>query len=111
MQPGFIRNILAGLMVLLFGLSITPKITLHDLVANHKDKPYRVNDSKNKQIDVSGFHCYCDNLVVESPFLDECAALHIASITVPRRTFSSAARPFYFTSRFYFALRGPPDIS
>jgi hypothetical protein len=58
-------------MLVLFAFSNTPKKILHDLLADHKDSPVKTRDSKTPQLDVSGFRCNCDNLVVESPFLDE----------------------------------------
>ena len=111
MRKGFIRNVLAGLMVLLFAFSITPKIMLHDLIANHKDRPYAVNDSNTKEIDASGFHCHYDNLVVESPFLDDCFPVGITQLPAPEQLFSLAPNRFHFATHFYFGLRGPPFTS
>jgi hypothetical protein len=111
MQKGFIRNVLAGLMVLLFAFSITPKIMLHDLVADHKDRPYAVNDSNTKEIDASGFHCHYDNLVVESPFLADCFPIGAPQLPAHEQVFSLAANHFHFATHFYFALRAPPFTS
>jgi hypothetical protein len=107
-KSGVIRNALAGLMVLLFAFSITPKILLHDLIADHKDRPIGTIDSKTRQFDASGYHCHCDDLVVESPFLDDCFSLHIKPIADPGSQYCVSDHLFHFTPRFYFALRGPP---
>lgn len=110
MQQRCIRSVFAGLTILLFAFSITPKIMLHDLVANHKDRPFTANDSNSKEFDVSGFHCHVDNLVVESPFLGECLAPALIPRLVHKPVFSLTTHRFHFTAHFYFALRGPPAV-
>jgi hypothetical protein len=109
MQQGFKKNMLAGLMVLLIAFSITPKIMLHDLIADHKDGSYHANDTKTKLFDPSGFHCHCDNLVVESPFMDDGVSLGFIPLTFHQRMISLSANHFHCSVQFNFALRGPPS--
>jgi hypothetical protein len=95
-------------MLVLFAFSITPKKILHDLVADHKDTPVKTSDSKTPQFDVSGFRCNCDNLVVESPFLNEGPALEIILtsfyFTPPVETDNNLS----VVHLYYATLRGPP---
>ena len=108
LRKGIIRNLLAGLMLILFALSIMPKKTLHDLIANHKDTPFKSNSSKALQFNLSGFSCKCDNLVVESPFIIDIAPVEIAISPANLLQFSEITNNFNFGHHFYIELRGPP---
>jgi hypothetical protein len=66
----FFQRIIAFFVLAVFAFSITPKIALHDFVANHKDTPIKSNAQKQAQLHNAGFNCNADNLVVESPFTD-----------------------------------------
>jgi hypothetical protein len=57
----------------LFAFSITPKIVLHNLVANHKDGKTKTSlpDAYSTQLSKASFNCQCDNLISESPFVAE----------------------------------------
>jgi len=61
----------AGTVLLLFAfcLGITPKKTLHDWFANHKDTTSSAPVSKTQQLSKAGFNCNCENLVAESHFV------------------------------------------
>jgi hypothetical protein len=105
-----IKRFSAGLLLLLFAFSNTPKKTLHDFFARHKDVPVRFTASKTVQLTQSGFNCHCDDLVVEFPY--------IASTPVPDPVTPALCRPVAYpemrTSFFpaparYFELRGPPE--
>jgi hypothetical protein len=109
MQQGFKKNMLAGWMILLFAYSITPKIMLHDLIADHKDGTYRSNDTKTSRFDPSGFHCHCENLVVQSPFMDNGVFHGFIPMIIHERLFSLSANHFRCSAQFNFALRGPPS--
>ena len=67
----YTKRILGFFLMVLFGFSMMPKKTIHDLFAKHKDSTGLVRDSKVDQISWAGFHCNCENLVVESPFIGE----------------------------------------
>jgi hypothetical protein len=104
-----IRPFLAGIMLALFALAITPKILIHTLVAHHIDRHLSLDYGKNDQYNKAGFHCTIDNLVVESPFLDHTIAIELG---LPK-FFSKDDLPSYkdhlSSSHFIFGLRGPPS--
>ena len=52
---------------MLFAFSVTPKIFLHVLAANHTDRPANNKDSKT-QISKAGFSCAVESVVAESSF-------------------------------------------
>ncbi|HVM87856.1 MAG TPA: hypothetical protein VMT76_06680 [Puia sp.] len=97
-------------MLIVFAFSVTPKILLHNLVADHRDTPLAHNYSHDQQVSKTGFNCNCDNLVVESPFVNNIDRIDV-KIT---RNFSEQyiAYTNYFISlhQVYFTLRGPPLI-
>jgi hypothetical protein len=104
-----IKRFSAGLLLLLFAFSNTPKKTLHDFFARHKDVPIRSSVSKTARFVQSGFNCHCDDLVVELPF--------IASTPLPSPATVAPCRPVAYPEiRTLFApapprytgLRGPP---
>jgi hypothetical protein len=105
-----IRQLLAGFFLLLFAYGVTPKITLHNLVANHKDgrtkKP--VSSPAATQFSTASFNCQCDNLISESPFV---TAVQSSYITV-ETSFAAYKRVYvetvYSTQQFCSSLRGPP---
>jgi hypothetical protein len=102
-----IKRLAAGLLLFVFILSITPKQWLHDLVTNHKDS-WAVSFAGKQTITSTGFHCNCDNLVAESPFIyyDGPAEPGIAASFVLHQTATSGR---IISSYHYFSsLRGPP---
>jgi len=98
-------------MLALFALGITPKILIHSLVAGHKDTAVSRNPDKADKYGTAGFHCTVDNLVLESPFVDDPAAI---TTGIPQR-FAELAFPAYkghlSSSHFIVGLRGPPSVS
>jgi hypothetical protein len=100
--------VLAVVMLLIFGFSITPKIILHDIVANHKDTPFQSNHNQTAQLSAAGFSCNCDNLVVESPYTKDFNALQIKTILFFKSHFADVVSSFYSQHHFYSGLRGPP---
>jgi len=102
-----IKRFVALFLLGVFTLAITPKKTLHVLLANHTDNTTKSNDEIDKQFSKAGFNCKCDNLVAESTFVSE---QHIFSF--PIFTFFSAYTFkeifFYSISKNYNLLRGPP---
>jgi hypothetical protein len=109
-----IKNFLAGSMLVLFAISITPKIAVHSLVARHKDfhpatsKDMCSSRSVPDQVSRTGFHCAVDNLVVELPYLSF-STYTKGVIPESFRTYQVAAdHQFYSFHHFIFGLRGPP---
>jgi len=97
-------------MLIVFAFSVTPKILLHNLVADHRDTPRSHNNSKQNQLSKTGFNCNCENLVVESPFVNDFVPfnLSIASQFANRQFVYND--DFRSVNHFYFELRGPPAI-
>jgi len=98
-------------MLLLFAFSITPKLLLHDLVANHKDTPLKSSSNKTQQFDVAGFNCGCDNLVVESPFVQNFIAAEILIPSFYSQHINPGIKNFISVKQFYVGLRGPPQYA
>lgn len=95
-------------MLLLFAFSITPKIALHTIFANHKDAPATAGKGETKQLYPSGFRCDCDNLVVESPFVYAGSTIQLVVPFSFVLRQDAIADHFYASDNFVFGLRGPP---
>jgi hypothetical protein len=106
-----IKKGLAALMLLLFAFSVTPKLILHDLVANHKDTALKSSTDNNAQFNIAGFNCGCDNLVVESPFVENSITAEIITQQVFSEYINTEAEDFISVNQFYFELRGPPSLA
>jgi hypothetical protein len=96
--------------MLIFSLSITPKIALHSLVANHKDT-HSHSDGRTDQLNKAGFSCDCNNQVVESPFLDYSLPAQLVAPVFFSDYQATAFQPFRSATHIIFGLRGPPAIS
>jgi hypothetical protein len=107
-QKLFIRQILAGFLLLVFSFSITPKKFLHDAFANHKDKAAIVTSGDTPQLSNTGFICKCDNLVAESPFTDEIVYFDFTPVQLFSVQKDATLYHFYSSAFFFFELRGPP---
>jgi len=103
-----IRSVLATLMLAVFAFSVTPKILLHNLVADHKDTPIKSNHSNQEQISKAGFNCNCDNLVVESPFVNDFTPVDLSIEKQFAKQKIFFKNNFFSLQHFYFELRGPP---
>ena len=107
-QKLIIRQLVAGVLLLVFTFSITPKRFLHDAFARHKDKTAPVFSGNEPQVSYAGFICKCDNLVAESPFTDEIVYFDFASIQPSSVQKDTTLFHFYSSDFFFFKLRGPP---
>lgn len=107
-KKSIIRGLLAGIMLGLFAFSITPKIIIHALVVHHKDITVTLNDGKTDQYNKAGFHCNCDNLVVELPYLYYPISLQLVAPESFKTYQIRADHQFYYAENFIFGLRGPP---
>ena len=63
-----IKKFTAGLLLIIFSFSITPRIFLHNWLANHKDAVVNTT-GKVQHINAPVFNCQCDDNVAESPFI------------------------------------------
>jgi hypothetical protein len=109
-QP-IIRRLLAGLLLVLFAFSGTPKRFLHDLVAHHKDTRSKFSPGAHAGVQQSFYNCHTEDLVVESPFMEGTStpALHVP-VTYTGGLIEMTARLYAFFPVLY-SLRGPPALS
>ena len=98
-------------MLVLFAFSVTPKLLLHNLVANHKDTPIKCSANNSAQFNVAGFNCGCDNLVVEFPFVDAHVATEIIAPQIFSQHINTEVKDLISVNQFYFELRGPPSLA
>src|ERR1019366_3537341 len=94
-----LKNISTILLLFVFTLGITPKKTLHDWFANHKDSTSSIPPGKTQHLTKAGFNCNCDDLVAESHFV---AFSSLIVVNFP------SLHSFVSLSLFHNNLRGPP---
>lgn len=101
---------LAVIFLVLFAYGITPKITLHNLVASHRDGRGKtlLPDANSTQLSKAGFNCQCDNLIIESPFVAATEPL----VVMPQASYpvfcDAWVADVYSSTVFHYSLRGPP---
>jgi hypothetical protein len=105
-----IKRILAVVMLLLFTLSITPKVFIHALVAHHQDAHLSIDRDGVDQLNKAGFHCNIEHSVVELPclYFPLSFALQIPSFFGDHRAVEGHS--FHSSGHFIFGLRGPPAV-
>lgn len=105
----YISKFAAGLLLLLFVISVSPRQLLHDLFANHIDLVSN-DHSGNPEISTWSFHCQCDNFVAESPFV----MVEVDTVFAPNAVFAETGgflkAPFYRIEPRQVSLRGPPAL-
>jgi hypothetical protein len=103
-----IRRITSAFLIVVFALSITPVIVLHNLTANHTDVSYADKNQKSNQVSKAGIHCNCINFVAEAQFLNDFAIINIATSRsfLPVHIFYKES--FLSKDNFFAELRGPP---
>jgi hypothetical protein len=104
--------VLAGFLLVIFAFGITPKRTLHNLVATHKDGSASAAAVNNHDVAYSNatFNCQCDNLISESPFVAQSQISYISlAISFPAYC-SHIIAVHYSSAHFSFGLRGPPVV-
>jgi hypothetical protein len=103
-----IQRALSGFLLVLFAVSITPKLFLHDLLASHKDNHIR-STCFNAQVAKAEFDCDCDNSVTESPYEYTGSTIPEFIIPVVFLTHQYTIIPFLHSETGYVkGLRGPP---
>jgi hypothetical protein len=106
-----IQRVLTGFLLVLFAFSITPKQVLHDITVNHKDTHEKLSAHDfHSTLQKSGYHCNTEDLVVESPFIENDHSVEVSGISAHSQFFSEHPRSFYYHHQFFFELRGPPAI-
>lgn len=106
-KQGIIRGFTAGALLLLFTLSIMPKLYLHDIFAAHQD----MITSTEPGIVKNGYSCDVNDQVATSPFTETEKIVEITpgiyfAVLHTRYTsqIATAAPPC-------FSLRGPPMLA
>ena len=105
-----IKPFLATLLLLIFAFSATPKLFLHNLIANHKDGS-SPRGSDMPQYAVTSFHCDCENLVVQLPYMGNPVQQQEPVTKIFQCFQINKEHPIYPTHYFIFGFRGPPAIS
>jgi hypothetical protein len=86
-----------------------PKKAVHDLLARHKDRNVPINHSKT-QFTWAGFHCNCENLVVESPFISNHFYPAVSFLLEIRQEFTASLVRLKSSFNQDENLRGPPIV-
>lgn len=84
---------------------------MHDLFANHSDAGKNELASSDKDnVHTATFHCQCDNLVTESPFVPAIVYSYCADRSFNYVAFGLSNYSFTISNfPHYFSLRGPPS--
>ncbi|MDE3213968.1 MAG: hypothetical protein KGM98_12095 [Bacteroidota bacterium] len=105
----FLKHLSAGFLLVIFSLAITPKSTLHQWFANHKDSTARIPGGKSTQYTKAGIICHCQNLVAESHFLEGSSAA-LPLVASVRNEYQEAFCDFITITPTTQYLRGPPSL-
>lgn len=106
-----IQKLYAFCFLLLFAISITPKIYFHDVVADHKDVPATCTHSEKPKacLHQQGYNCELNDPVISSPYL----SVSILNWSLPEIDFtiSPAASVVSFEQEclIHKESRGPPQ--
>ena len=108
MQRIILNKIICSFLICAFALSITPKIFLHALVANHKDGNVGLKKDNTQKISKSTLNCNVENCVAYSPFIPATsvpkyeAVKHCISLDIFYKN------DFFSRHHFFCDFRGPP---
>jgi hypothetical protein len=108
-QKKAIEKIVASFLLLLFTISIVPKIYFHNLIADHKDFSTCDEVHKTPVLHVQGYNCHFDDLVVSASYLfqkEEPGLLINIVFEQKQPAFSSACLPSFSQHK---ENRGPPS--
>jgi hypothetical protein len=110
-ETSTIRSIITGFLLLVFALGITPKLTLHNLIATHKDGSSAVKKNGQTAVGKYAFNCQCENQVIESPFMANLDCF-VLSNTQFFTSFENDFTENYLAQHLFgFTLRGPPTVA
>jgi len=105
-----IRSFFAGVLLIIFTFSITPKNILHHIIASHQDDICLVTNHDTTNIHKAGFHCRCENLVAESPFIESVTFQDLKAPIIFSVFAGRVVYDFYNLHHFFAELRGPPEL-
>ncbi|HUS03386.1 MAG TPA: hypothetical protein VMY77_16715 [Chitinophagaceae bacterium] len=103
----YIQRVLAGILLIVFALSSTPKRFLHNVFAKHIDSGNKRNDSTPYQFNLSGYNCDTDNQVAESAFDRDSYSFELPVFSY-YSSYSIKNASFTSVPGIYSLLRGPP---
>jgi len=101
------RKFIAGLMLLLFMMGMTPRMFLHDIFTSHEHADG--NRSHTQEILPKGFQCDVKSLVANAPFIEE-EKFGLPLVDIKYfHSYSEDFINFYYSGVFSdYSLRGPP---
>ncbi|MGH2647121.1 MAG: hypothetical protein ACRDE8_06120 [Ginsengibacter sp.] len=107
-----IKKVVTALLLVVFAISATPKLFLHDAFANHKDSKAAASSDTfhHKKIAKSTIHCQLDDLVVEAPYISYNNNIKVFAPFVFITQFSETFNSFRSSVPVSFGLRGPPSL-
>ena len=110
LRQHIIFKILSGVFILCtLLLGITPKHTLHNFSANHKDVPAKkANDCL--QYNTAGYNCELNSVVATSAFTETTGEIKIPALVHLNSFIELFSIPVLPTAHIYFGLRGPPSL-
>jgi len=108
-QGNSIKKIAAFFLLLLFSISIVPKIYFHDVIANHTDAIICDHPQKSKAcLHQQGYYCQVNDPVIYSPYL----TITINSWCLPEIHFDALPATSFFSFLqdcfLHKESRGPP---
>jgi hypothetical protein len=103
-----IKRLLAGIMLVLFAFSVTPRNILHELFANHTDETVLSKKTNSATVKTFDYLCKTENLVVESPFIENIAHFDFSTYAAYSNHPIFTSYFFYSSKYFFFEHRGPP---
>ena len=110
-KNSWLYRLIAFVMLFLFVLSITPRLYLHDLLADHTDTVYKKTDAGNAQVGKSGFSCDVSNWVATSPFIEQDPLPDILLFSIYQPLVLHFPSSIIAQKPCLCELRGPPAIA
>ena len=105
-----IKSFFTGILLIIFTFSITPKNILHHIIASHQDDICLISNHEITNVHKAGFHCSCENLVAESPFIESVSFQELKAPVLFSVFAGRAGFDFYNLHHFFAELRGPPAL-
>jgi hypothetical protein len=78
LPAGTIKKSIAALLLLVFTISIAPKVFFHAALAGHTDLPACTDGASGAHLHEERPNCHFDDLVVSSPFARVITSLEVA---------------------------------
>ncbi|RYY57642.1 MAG: hypothetical protein EOO09_01660 [Chitinophagaceae bacterium] len=110
-QTTYIRSFLAGFLLLVFCLGITPKQILHDLLTNHVHVPAKNHSEATIDLQPSKYVCDFHDQVAESPFIPVETREIAPAVVYLDNAVSFFHESVACTVVLHSNLRGPPALA